>query len=685
MKLQPDTRRGDDALPSGTSVAEASRPHRAVRAQAKEARGLARASRKRTADQATGGGKEPVLTKRTQARTTDWHTPFLWVHINEAAKHVGPGMSPRSIVTHLHQKHRATGLFEGLKEQVVGRMIDRTGEYARWTDETMRRVRRGRGAKGNVTRAGILVSVDPHPSEDTDSLASPQTNHPAAYNSIIAQLKALRNAAVRITASVARAVMVATLRELAPEVFSVKTKLGRFQCSIQWVRRFLRVHLRWSMRRATRAAQKIPLNAQEQCRASFCRHALAIRDYGIPAELIVNIDQAQVVLQDTSGRTYETTGSGQVSVIGLEEKRAFTVLAGVSSNGAALPFQVIWKGKTGASLPSASSPGYAEAVKLGIRFEYSNTDTYWSTYETMCSYVTNILVPYFMSIKIKLKLSPDHECILLLDVWSVHRSERFRAWMKKTYPWIIMSFVPGGCTGIWQPCDVGIQRLMKLAIRRAQHEDVVSEVQAQLKKGTAPGEMKIATGLPVLRSRSVQWLVNAYNAVNDEAIVKKVRDVLASELLALVDISQAWSGCRLSADRDLNLSYESLTSRKARQLLQHVEQEEPDLWRELKPSQAEESLLQANCMEEAPYPSESAFADYPDPTVPLSVIKKHICDEEISSQYNVRDDGTVANAEDHALLDEDWSDASDDEYDPPTDDESFSSADTPKAKRMKTT
>ncbi|KAF8837348.1 hypothetical protein BDN67DRAFT_909341, partial [Paxillus ammoniavirescens] len=36
-------------------------------------------------------------------------------------------------------------------------------------------------------------------------------------------------------------------------------------------------------------------------------------------------------------------------------------------------------------------------------------------------------------------------------------------------------FVLTGTTGVAQPCDVGIQRPLKLAIKELQHEDIITE------------------------------------------------------------------------------------------------------------------------------------------------------------------------------------------------------------------
>lgn len=170
----------------------------------------------------------------------------------------------------------------------------------------------------------------------------------------------------------------------------------------------------------------------------------------------------------TPQSTWDKRGAKQVTVgiVGSDEKRAFTLMVGVSMNGEVLPFQAIFtRQDPNRSLPSRNSPRYAEAQNLGFRFEVSKTTTYWSTQETMRLYVTHILAPYFERHP-KERGVPDQRCLWLIDVWSVHRSAEFRQCMKKNYPWIIINYVPGGCTRLAQPCDVGIQRPLKHAMRR---------------------------------------------------------------------------------------------------------------------------------------------------------------------------------------------------------------------------
>ncbi|KAL1673104.1 hypothetical protein EV122DRAFT_181606, partial [Schizophyllum commune] len=204
----------------------------------------------------------------------------------------------------------------------------------------------------------------------------------------------------------------------------------------------------WSPRRPTRAAQKMPPNYADMIYESLLREAYVVRDFGIPAALRVNTDQTQLVYQQGAGQTWNLAGETQISVLGMEEKRAFTLVPGIAASGDVLPFQAVFCGKTGGSCPDAKvADCYDEAMALGFRFVTSGKKSnYWSTIDTMKAYVNDILVPYFTHKKKELGL-PDHQqSIWRIDCWSVHRSEEFLTWMKTRHPTITVIFVPGGCT-----------------------------------------------------------------------------------------------------------------------------------------------------------------------------------------------------------------------------------------------
>ena len=147
--------------------------------------------------------------------------------------------------------------------------------------------------------------------------------------------------------------------------------------------------------------------------------------------------------------------SRQVIAHGQDEKRAFTLVVGVSASGVLLPFQSVWAGKTRASLPSPTGACYCEAVELNFKFEFSGKQqNYWSTEATMQSYVSDILVPDLLQQMRDL----TSLCTRRLSGRLIAGRFTLRTWMASTYSWIILHYVPGGCTGLFQPCDVGIQR-----------------------------------------------------------------------------------------------------------------------------------------------------------------------------------------------------------------------------------
>ena len=73
---------------------------------------------------------------------------------------------------------------------------------------------------------------------------------------------------------------------------------------------------------------------------------------------------------------YNLTGAKQVAVVGIEEKRAFTLMVSVAADGTILLFQAINRGLMRNSLPSADSPHYKDVMAAKSLLEFSSTKTY---------------------------------------------------------------------------------------------------------------------------------------------------------------------------------------------------------------------------------------------------------------------------------------------------------------------
>ena len=219
----------------------------------------------------------------------------------------------------------------------------------------------------------------------------------------------------------------------------------------------LHVHLGWSMWHATWAAQKLPTDWEDQCERSFFCKVHAIKEFDIPAVLYINSDQMQVIYAPGNHMMWAPIGAKQVSLVGADEKCTFTLMTSVAANGTILPFQAIYSRLTKASLSTLGSL-QKDLDKEGFCIKFSGTRTYWSNQSTMCNFIIYILTPYFDCIRSDLNLNilQSQKALWQINVWSVHRSEEFCTWMKKFHPLIILDYMPGGCTGVHQSCDVGI-------------------------------------------------------------------------------------------------------------------------------------------------------------------------------------------------------------------------------------
>jgi len=141
----------------------------------------------------------------------------------------------------------------------------------------------------------------------------------------------------------------------------------------------------------------------------------------------------------------------------------------------------------------------------------------------MRKYIIRVIDPYVRSV-IKAsngQLPVDQKAVLLINCWSVHKSEEFLSWMKEEYPHLIILFVPGGTTSKFQLVDTGLNRPFKVAVKATYHLWYAQNVGQQL-QGHVVGEVKVGTDVGVMCDLSIDWLLSSWERLNgDASIVKK--------------------------------------------------------------------------------------------------------------------------------------------------------------------
>jgi len=218
---------------------------------------------------------------------------------------------------------------------------------------------------------------------------------------------------------------------------------------------------------------------------------------------VINWDQTWMQLVPAgNARTYHTKNSLDVSVANGDDKRGYTAMLASVASGKMLPLQVIYGGAEGSLRALPNVLCRATAVAKG--FVFGQTPTHWSSQGSMRKYIIGVIDPYVKSV-IKAsngQLPVDQKAVLLIDCWSVHKSEEFLSWMKEEYPHLIILFVPGGTTSKFQPADTGLNRPFKAVVKAAYHLWYAQDVGQQL-QGHAVGEVKVGTAVGVMRDLSV--------------------------------------------------------------------------------------------------------------------------------------------------------------------------------------
>ena len=168
----------------------------------------------------------------------------------------------------------------------------------------------------------------------------------------------------------------------------------------------------------------------------------------------------------------------------------------------------------------------------------------------MQQWIKDIFLPYCTAMIQEYSLPLDSKMILYIDCWTVHQSKEFRNWMKEAHPELILIYVLAGCTGIFQPCDVGLQRLFKHNIKKSASNYFVAAVQKKKKQEVAPAEIQLPTRLPGLQKATPLWIINAVEYFNTP---------LPADITSTIDSIgiRTWKNCRVW---QWDLSYECIKS-----------------------------------------------------------------------------------------------------------------------------
>ena len=229
-------------------------------------------------------------------------------------------------------------------------------------------------------------------------------------------------------------------------------------------------------RMGTKESQRPPneVSAEALDFIEYARAAVAGRD----KRFVMNMDQTPVYFSMHSKRTLEKKGVRTVNVLtSTNDTRRVTVAATITASGDQLTPFVIFKGSPTGRIASEQVPTYDHTSIYDLQ------KNAWMDERVMLRWVDEVIEPYVAT------APEDVVPVLLLDSYRCHIMASVVNKITKLGVEVI--HIPGGCTGLVQPLDVGYNRPFKVRIRKKWQEWMMNSVKAS-GTITAPGREDVS-------------------------------------------------------------------------------------------------------------------------------------------------------------------------------------------------
>jgi len=239
--------------------------------------------------------------------------------------------------------------------------------------------------------------------------------------------------------------------------FNAKSFTAR--CST--VKRFLRAHL-FVYRMGTHESQRKPDEVQEEA-TDYMRliHPFLIGNHHDP-RFILNMNQTPVYFSMNAKRTLELIGKKTIHIrTSTNDTKRATVAVTIAGDGTVLPSVVVFKGKANGRIAKK------EFATFPTSHHYHCQDAAWMDETVMLAWVDQVLRPYVQT------APEDIVPILILDSYRCHMMASVVQKIQELG--VEVKHIPGGCTSLCQPIDVGFNKPFKDRLRRLWTSWMISE------------------------------------------------------------------------------------------------------------------------------------------------------------------------------------------------------------------
>ena len=282
---------------------------------------------------------------------------------------------------------------------------------------------------------------------------------------------------------------------------SLHQRYHSFEPARGWIQSIYR-RCNFSRRAGTTTRPPVPRGMYEECKLSFLTDIdKCINKHNIPPELVLNADQTPSSYVSVGRMTMAEKNSKSVPIKGLTDKRNITLTFVISLAGEFLPMQVIYQGKTKASLP--------RNFVFPKGFCLTQNPKHYSNEEETLKLIDSIINPYLVKTRQQLKLPPTQKAILIWDVFRGQTTERVLSKLASLNIEIVS--VPANMTHFFQPLDLTVNGQAKKFCKEKFTTWYSQEVQRQLDSGTSFEDIEVDLRMSVIKPLHAGWLVALYD------------------------------------------------------------------------------------------------------------------------------------------------------------------------------
>jgi len=276
----------------------------------------------------------------------------------------------------------------------------------------------------------------------------------------------------------------------------LKDNGGPIDISKSWAKSLLS-RMGYVKRKACSTAKIEPSHYEELKEQYLLDIKIVVEMEEIPADLILNWDHTGINIVPGCPWTMEEKGAKRVDCVGLDDKRQITTVICATLSGFFLPFQVIYQGKTPASLPRYSFPK---------DWNVTYTPNHWSNEEKTLEYITKVVLPYIKGKRSELKLRDNQPALIIYDEFKGQLTDAVHSLLDSNHIYVVK--VPPNCTGRLQPMDLAVNKSAKDFLRK-QFQVWYSQ---QVEKNIREKAVKVVdTKMSIMKPLGAKWLEMLYN------------------------------------------------------------------------------------------------------------------------------------------------------------------------------